>query len=167
VFFAPTPVLGTRETFSGTNGVFSDTCEGGDLVQYTCGVTWIMGPPSDPGPFPQGTGEVSSGTVDCDGRCVDGACPNVCPALDSTLRYVSADAEGNAVLEHTETGWSYACDLYGATVGFDCATAVQAGDVLSVAEVGPESACVGSARFTVRYDADNRCLYTDCVVTPP
>jgi hypothetical protein len=164
-YFPTTVLSGSRETFSGTNGVFSDVCENGDLVQYGCGVVYTMGPPGDPGPFPNSTGAVVSTNVDCDGRCVDGACPDVCPPLGTTLQYVSVDTAGNAVLTQGAGGFSYACEFFGSSGTLDCA-AFQAGDAVEVVEKSGESLCVGQVTFTVGPDSDNRCKYYRCVVTP-
>jgi hypothetical protein len=165
VLFAPPPALGTRETFSGSNGVFTDSCENGNLVQRGCGVTYVTGPPGDPGPFPLGNGEVVSTNVDCGGRCVDGACPDVCPALGTTLEYVSVDAAGSAVLTQDDSGWSYTCEFYGSSGGVDCAT-VPAGSSVEVVEDISEALCVGLVIITVGIDSENRCKYYQCVATP-
>jgi hypothetical protein len=164
VLFAPAPALGTRETYSGTNGVFTDSCENGNLLQQACGISYVMGPPGDPGPFPLGTGEVVSTNVDCGGRCVEGACPNVCPPLGSTVTYLSVEATGNAVLTQGDAGWTYACELYGASGGVDCAT-VQARTSLEVVEDAGEAQCVGLVTITLGIDAEKRCKYYKCVAT--
>lgn len=61
------------ERFAGQNGEFVDTCDAeGNLVQYRCDWDDCSNEWDFCGVF---TGAVDSRTVDCDGACVDGACP--------------------------------------------------------------------------------------------
>jgi hypothetical protein len=52
-----------RESFTGANGTFVDTCEEGNLIAYSCEYTTTMGPRSDPAIFYFATGNVTSKTV--------------------------------------------------------------------------------------------------------
>ncbi len=97
------------------NGTFSDECDSsGDLIDYKCESTQqSVGGGSDPGAaIYTVTGMVTSVSIPCGGGCVSGTCVGVCPELGDTMRFVSIDAESNAVLEDLRTGWRYACPFY-------------------------------------------------------
>jgi hypothetical protein len=158
-----------RETHSGLNGEFTDSCEDGDLVQYDCETTTITGPPSDPATWTAATGQVVGSKIDCDGRCVNGACPNVCPAEGDQLHCLSVGADGHATFESISSGLSYAC-------GIDTIAACDAmprpGDTVDViwtqgniVLTGKE--CVAELRFGVGVGTQGLCWYYPCRATAP
>ena len=156
-----------RETHSGSNGEFTDTCQNGELVQYACELMTTTGPPQDPVTWTSGTGRVVSRNIDCDGRCVNGACPNACPANGDRLLCLSVDADDRTTLESASSGWTYVCDISPAS----CETMPQPGetvDVTSTQELlltGDE--CVAVLGFSVGTGVQPSCWYYPCTATPP
>jgi hypothetical protein len=152
-----------HETYIGTNGTFVDRCEGGNLVTYDCAYDTIMGPPSDPANFFFTNGAVEERRIDCEGRCRDGVCPNICPAVGDSLRYLSIDGSGNATLEDITNGRSYQCVSYGGQNGYDCTASPMVGDVAVVTEV-TSGACPADPFFYARVGDLSTCIYADCVL---
>jgi hypothetical protein len=152
-----------RETYRGKNGEFTDECLGGNLVQYACESSSMVGPPGDPTVWVSASGEVESLLYACDGRCVNGACPNVCPAVSDKLRYLFAGT--SARLESLDTGISYTCVLRAAASGVDCMTTPQPGDVVNVISTG--SFCVDSVEFWTGTGAAPECDYWNCKAVVP
>jgi hypothetical protein len=101
-----------RQTFAGTNGTFSDSCDSnGDLTAYRCKVDQISA--GDGSAIPTATGEVEQKTIACGGACVDGTCAGVCEKYGDKMQVVSADASGDTILEDERTHWRYRCQTYG------------------------------------------------------
>ncbi len=104
-----------RQSFSGTNGTFTDSCdENGDLTAYECEFEQV---PDGDGTFPKGTGAVAQTTIPCDGACVGGTCVGACAQPGDKMQIVSSDDSGNATLEDEATHWSYACQVYANSCG--------------------------------------------------
>ena len=160
------PDVEVRQAFSGGNGTFEDHCEGGNLVQYSCGVMNQQLNPMSPDVFPTKTGNVLESRVDCGGRCNAGACPNECPVDGDVLRVLSIAASGETVLLNVSSGWKYTCQRGRSTADYDCSTA-QAGDEFELI-FGPGGPCthelgsLGLGRGTQSY-----CDHNDCVLTDP
>jgi hypothetical protein len=163
MLFTQEPMLAVRETFTGVNGSLTDQCVEGNLQQAECVIDYVMGPPLDPAIWPFSTGAVRSTNIDCDGRCVDGACPDVCPEPETMLEYVSVDEAGNAVLLQPDGQLSYSCELLGSSGELDCA-AIDPGTRLKVVGESLEAECVGLVAFTTGTDGQNVCWYANCAV---
>jgi hypothetical protein len=161
----PTDVT-VRETYKGTNGEFTDRCQGESLVQYSCQVSWIEGPPDDPGTWVSASGAVEPTILDCGGHCLNGACPNVCPAVSEELRYVTIDTAGKASFESLGTGISYTCFLRGAAAGVDCTTTPKPGDVVNVIAT-PGGICLTTAEFWTGTGTAPECDYWWCTAVLP
>jgi hypothetical protein len=163
------PKAHVKESYSGTNGVFIDTCQGGDLVQYGCEETSTEPNPFDPAIYTYTTGAVTSRNVDCGGRCIDGACPNVCPAVGDELRYLSVEADGRATLESISSGWTYACSL---NPSGECLATPRPGDIVNVTGTqtpglytGDE--CAEEIGMSVGVGTEATCWYNPCVPSAP
>lgn len=162
------PKANVKETYSGTNGASTDACEDGYLVQYACETETVLDH-TDLSSSVFGTGVVIRRTVDCGGRCADGACPNVCPTHGDALRYLSVEANGDATLESLVSGWIYACDID--PLGY-CVTTPRPGDIVNVLateipglSTGDE--CAEEVPLHVVGGAEQNCLYERCVPTTP
>jgi hypothetical protein len=156
-----------RETYSGLNGTFTDTCENGNLVQYECESSTGVGPDYDPVIYTSYSGEVVSTNVDCDGRCTNGACPNACPAPGDQLRCVSIDPGGVATFESLSSGWTYACTIN--AVG-GCQTMPVSGNTVDVTTATSALAtsrdCVADVGFSVGMGSEPSCWF-NCTSTAP
>lgn len=156
-----------RQRFSGSNGVFVDDCEGGELIQYACETTSRQLNPDYPETFLVLTGKVIEGRVNCGGRCVDGACPNPCPRPEERARFVSISDSGEVVLQNLTSGWKYVCQYNGRSwVGFDCST-IEVGDDMEII-LGPTSGCTHElGSLALGEGIQGYCAYDDCVLTDP
>jgi hypothetical protein len=166
---APGPVdARVRETHSGLNGEFTDTCEDGDLIQYECETTTFTGPPSDPATWTSGTGNVVSKNIDCSGRCVDGACPNACPNVGDRVRCLSVASDGHTRWESITSGWTYECEVNPYN---ECSSMPGPGDTLDVAWSPPliltSTDCVTDVYFAVGIGTEASCWYAPCTATAP
>jgi hypothetical protein len=158
-----------RETHSGLNGEFTDTCENGDLVQYECETRTIAGPPTDPAYYTSVTGQVVSTNVDCGGRCTNGACPDTCPAEGDRLRCVSVAADGHTTLKSISSGWTYECDINSLA---GCQTMPQPGDTVDVTSkpaniTSRECVADTDLGYSVGTGTQPSCWYHPCIPTPP
>ena len=156
-----------RQTFQGDNGTFQDSCENGNLVEYSCEYTTSAGPPGDPGPFFQATGAVIPNRVDCGGRCSDGVCPDICPNVGDTVRYLSIAEDNSASFEDITTGRNYDCQFQGMTSGYDCQSTRAVGDEFVITGDYHWSGCAAFAGFSVGELGVAACAYTACVPTAP
>ncbi len=153
------------ETRTGSNGTFTDHCEDGDLVAYYC--VYYSQSSSSGESFLFNTGEVASMGVSCDGHCIDGTCPNLCPSSGDTMRYLTRDANGHATFDDLTSGAVYDCDFATMfdTQGFDCRSDPQPGDEFPVtANIG---VCTTHAYFTLVPGDNQACAYAPCMVTLP
>jgi len=152
-------VFTERQTHSGENGTFTDRCEDGNLVEYLCESEFVAA---------QGyinTGQVTSMASDCEGRCMDGACPNACPVDGDSIEILSIDSSGNGTFADTVSGWSYTCTLITEAETGIC-TALKAGDVIEVHSTQP-STCAGPVSIMFGWDSLPKCLYDPCLATAP
>jgi len=167
VSVAAPPSANVHDTFVGGNGTFSDSCDpSGNLVTHECDYTSITGPPGDPGPFYMLTGDVKEEFVNCDGRCVNGTCPNICPGIGDSLRYVTIEPDGSATFDDLTNGLSYQCLLYGMADGYDCKTMPMVGDVAVVSENFSDD-CPADPFIYTHLDGMLTCSYDDCDVIEP
>ncbi len=139
---------------SGTNGVFTSTCDSrGNLVGYKCETQQRCGPPPNPPCTVYETGAVVSETIDCSGHCQNGACDGRCPAMGQAVTYLSVSPSGDAVLRNDADGRQYACMFLLDEPGgnYDCQRAPTTGLMATVGNVtysgatsyGANEYCVG------------------------
>jgi hypothetical protein len=125
------------ETKGSVDGAFTDVCENGELIEYTCeivvtanpdctstqaapasgGAAELVAPPQCQVP----TGKVVETQVDCDGRCREGTCFYWCPSVGDWLEY--REAQGETVeFENPESEFRYECEVTFERDGYDCAS---------------------------------------------
>jgi len=161
------PSANVHDTYVGGNGTFSDSCDpSGNLIAHDCESTMITGSPTDPGPFYMLTGDVAEELVNCDGRCVNGTCPNICPGIGDSLRYVTIEPDGSATFDDLTNGLSYQCQLYGMAEGYDCKTMPMVGDVAVVSENFSDD-CPADPFIYTYLNGVLTCSYDQCDVIEP
>lgn len=129
----------TVQSVTGTNGSFSDACDGsGNLTEYLCETKMECGPGPNPACYDKQTGKVIPKTYDCNGKCNAGTCDARCPASGQQLTYESVDQEGNPVLKNSADGRRYACQLTwdNPKDAYDCVKAPFVGEKGRVASLG-------------------------------
>ncbi len=117
-------------TWTGTNGTFTDACDGsGNLTKYSCEAQQTCGPGPNPGCTQFDTGVVKSWSIDCAGHCGAAACPSRCPAFGDAMTVQAVDASGNVTLQDAVDGRTFACQLSydQPSDGFDCIAGVHVG----------------------------------------
>jgi hypothetical protein len=166
-----------RGTTTGTNGIFYDSCDAsGNLVEHYCEYQNCLPLQDRAAPYPTGgaggigipcspqvTGRVISGTVDCGGRCVEGACSWFCAAQGDVYSVVSTQP-GMAVLAHP-AGRILECTVLVELGGFNCSAAGLAGHAMTVVALGsctPHSTTIGVDDASTMAGQD--CTY-QCTVT--
>jgi hypothetical protein len=163
--YEPVPSnISVRETYRGENGEFTDYCIGGTLIQHACDVNHIEGPPGDPITWTSASGNVETLIVECFRPCRDGACPNVCPAIDEELRYLWIDTAGNARFESLATGNKYTCLLQSSANSADCTTAPKPDDVVNVISTRD---CFTGIDFSTGTGVAPECNYSSCTLVVP
>jgi len=129
----------TRKTISGTNGSFTDSCDGAlNLLEYSCKTIAICSDPPNPSCTYVQTGEVISQPFDCGGTCKDGACASRCPAHGDTLSYLSVAADGGAKFRNESDGRVYECQLIfdAPNDAYDCKTGPTVGQRSVITSLG-------------------------------
>jgi hypothetical protein len=154
-----------KREYTGSNGTFVDHCEGGNLVDYSCEIGTMT---ANGQAFPYQTGAVVSQEFDCDGRCQDGACPDVCPQVEDVMRYESLTADGIHGLTNLSSGWSYQCELFNSWQDYDC-EGIEPGTELTVILAPSPSSCPTVAYGLLGLGAGTQsyCGYYDCVLMEP
>jgi hypothetical protein len=114
-------------TFSGTNGMFADSCDAdGNLLGYQCEKAY---PPCTTGPDcghnPIYTGNVVPlpQVVDCSHTCIAAHCDGRCPEQAEQVTFGGLDTDGREMVHNDSDGRTYACDVIttAPTAGtFDC-----------------------------------------------
>jgi hypothetical protein len=95
------PSVAQRQSLRGRNGTYTDHCDDvGNLIDYACAYQ---------------AGEVVARAIDCNGNCVDGACPGTCPGLGDVITYLAVDGT-SAMLRNETRREDYACALVAATI---------------------------------------------------
>jgi hypothetical protein len=168
---------GIKRTVQGTNGTFTDQCDGaGNLVDFQCESQMNCMPGPGPDPLPictmTDTGKVLSQSYDCSGHCADGTCYSRCPVLGDLLTYISVDSTtGDATLENQTDHHRYVCRLGFDAPGdaYDCKNQLMSGSVVEMVTQGSQF-CTGGpfGAFGVGAPGDasigsDRCDY-DCDV---
>jgi hypothetical protein len=97
-----------QDTLSGTNGVFTDSCDPqGNLVDYSCETATTCGPGPNPGCSMVDTGRVVPQSIDCSGHCVNGRCDGRCPSIGQGYHFVAVGPAGAATLMNDSDGRTY------------------------------------------------------------
>ena len=128
-----------QDTLTGTNGVFTDSCDSqGNLVDYSCETETVCGPGPTPGCSMYDTGRVVPQSIDCSGHCVNGRCDGRCPSIGQGYHFVAVGPPGAATLMNDSDGRTYACSLIYDQSGdsFDCTTGPTAGLAGSITSLG-------------------------------
>jgi hypothetical protein len=155
-------------SWHGTNGDFTDACDGtGNLVKYACETVLDCTPGPNPGCNARPTGAVKPSTIDCDGRCTSGVCASRCPVQGDGAHVESVDTVGSVVVVDEVDGRRYACTVANdqANDSFSCTTDVHAtshGRILSTGFHG--SYCTGGdlGDFGICFDGAASCNGQNC-----
>ena len=101
-----------KDTLSGTNGVFTDSCDSqGNLVDYSCETRTVCGPGPNPDCSMFDTGRVVPESIDCSGHCMNGECDGRCPSIGQSYHFVAVGSAGAVTLGNDTDGRTYACTL--------------------------------------------------------
>ncbi len=162
-----------RATTTGENGSFTDTCdENGNLIEYLCetatcgfdtaGAVPAAGGSSDVGvPCQPITSRfVISTSVNCAGRCVEGACNWFCASQGDTLTVVEAPGDH---VTFEDGGTILDCKPLVELGGFECLSPALLGHTMSVVSLGnctAQSTVLGADDATTTPGED--CAY-ECI----
>jgi hypothetical protein len=166
----------TESTTTGLNGTFTDSCDGGNLVEHFCELgscisARIVPPVGGRGGIPQGgsggvancpTGNVIARTIDCGGRCQDGACFGWCAEQGKSFE-ITGISEMRVLM--TAGAYDYKCDVVFEGEGVDCRSSSLVGRTVVVTSLGtcngesttfgwndPESSLVQECTFTCTFE---------------
>jgi hypothetical protein len=148
---APDYGVTVKGATTGANGSFSDECDSaGNLVEYQCEFGGdCLRDERDAAPVPATggsggtagicapvqTGNVVPLQVDCDGRCVNGACERYCADFGDGFSVVDV-APGELVTLESDEGRLFDCAALVELNGFQCTDEALAGSTLSVMALG-------------------------------
>jgi hypothetical protein len=163
----------TESTTTGLNGTFTDSCdEGGNLVEHVCELGSCISARIVPavggrGGIPQGgtgglsncpTGNVVARTIDCGGRCQDGACFSWCAEQGKSFE-ITGISEMRVLM--TTGDYDYTCDVVFEGEGFDCRSSSLVGRTVVVTSLG---ACNGESTTFGWNDPESN-LAQECTFT--
>ena len=170
-------VYATQTTVTGSiDGAHTDTCDAdGNLVEYSCGVTCDPGiyyPPGIGGnaaalaclPIPNGL--VVATTIDCSGRCLDGACVSECPQTGDVIRYESQNGS-EWTLRNLTQEQDYVCTITfdRDADGYDCSVGRQGTTTVINALSNADLFCYGAAIGGFGTDDPTNDLIQECSFT--
>jgi len=159
-----------RSTTEGANGTFVDECDAdGNLLEYSCQTICAV-PRINPvggtagsgfagaGCIPITSPTVMSQTIDCGGKCADGACYGWCAEFGDEFTVTSVlDAE----IHVEKDGTPFVCEVVFQGEGFDCLSPSLVGRIMAVTSIG---SCAGASTTWGWNDLDNP-IAQECTFT--